>query len=147
MKQKSVNCVCEAIENIDELQNAVKEDCPTGCDTKLLSPNHNLGDTVPFVLFTSKSKPFLAFGNIGGLDNGPCFNTIFFKVEKVNGCCATLSLLIAFNEQKEILDFAEKETVCELFRLEKTHYCIEVDLNHFCAIKCLNPRLINRNLG
>ena len=37
----------------------------------------SLGDTVPFVLFTSKSSPFTAFGNVGELDNGPCFNTVF----------------------------------------------------------------------
>ncbi|MGG4031285.1 CotY/CotZ family spore coat protein, partial [Bacillus subtilis] len=40
--------------------------------------------------------------------------------------------------------FTDKDTVCEVFRLEKTNYCIEVDLDCFCAINCLNPRLINR---
>jgi len=29
--------------------------------------------------------------------------------------------------------------------LEKTNFCIEVDLECFCAIECLNPQLINRS--
>ncbi|MCY8103355.1 spore coat protein [Bacillus mojavensis] len=144
MSQKTSSCVREAVEQIEDLQNAVEEDCPTGCHSKLLSVNHSLGDTVPFAIFTSKSKPLVAFGNVGELDNGPCFNTVFFRVEKVHGSCATLSLLIAFDEHKHILDFTDKDTVCEVFRLEKTNYCIEVDLDCFCAINCLNPRLINR---
>lgn len=70
MSQKTSSCVREAVENIEDLQNAVEEDCPTGCHSKLLSVSHSLGDTVPFAIFTSKSTPLVAFGNVGELDNG-----------------------------------------------------------------------------
>lgn len=69
MSQKTSSCVREAVENIEDLQNAVEEDCPTGCHSKLLSVSHSLGDTVPFAIFTSKSTPLVAFGNVGELDN------------------------------------------------------------------------------
>ncbi len=81
MNQKTTYCVREAVENIEDLQNAVEEDCPTGCYSNLLSPAYTLGNTVPFAIFTSKSKPFTAFGNVGELDNGPCFNTVFSELK------------------------------------------------------------------
>lgn len=37
MSQKTSSCVREAVENIEDLQNAVEEDCPTGCHSKLAS--------------------------------------------------------------------------------------------------------------
>ncbi|MRX71924.1 spore coat protein [Bacillus lacus] len=141
--KKDFSCVCDAVENINDLQNAVKEECPLSCFSNLLNPITVLGDTIPFVLFTKKGKPFTAFGNVGQLSAGPCFNTVFFRVENVHDCCATLRLLIAFDEHANILDF-DKNTVCDVFRLERTDFCIEVDLNCFCAIQCLSPRLINR---
>ena len=144
-RKHSWSCVAEAVENINDLQDAVEEECPSSCYSNLLSPSHSLGDTVPFVLFTSKSKPFVAFGNVGEVDAGPCFSTTFFRVEHISDHCATLSLLIAFDKDRHILDFTDKDSVCDVFRLEKSKYCIEVDLDCFCAIECLNPRLINRS--
>ncbi|KAA6476107.1 CotY/CotZ family spore coat protein [Bacillus swezeyi] len=140
------NCVCEAVENIHDLQNAIDEEgCPTSCFSNLLSPTRHLGDTIPFILYTSKSKPFVAFGNVGELQAGPCFSTVFFRVENIDNCCATLRLLIAFDEHRRVLDFTDdKDKICDVFRLEKTSFCIEVDLECFCAIECLNPKLINR---
>ncbi|MEC1358723.1 CotY/CotZ family spore coat protein [Bacillus haynesii] len=141
------NCVCEAVENIHDLQNAIEEEgCPTSRFSNLLSPSRHLGDTIPFIIYTSKSKPFVAFGNVGELQAGPCFSTVFFRVEKIDDCCATLRLLIAFDDNRRVLDFTEdKDKICDVFRLEKTNFCIEVDLECFCAIECLNPQLINRS--
>ncbi|MED0805975.1 CotY/CotZ family spore coat protein [Bacillus paralicheniformis] len=146
-KCSAENCVCEAVENIHDLQNAIEEEgCPTSCFSNLLSPSRHLGDTIPFILYTSKSKLFVAFGNVGELQAGPCFSTVFFRVEKIDDCCATLRLLIAFDENRRVLDFTEdKDKICDVFRLEKTNFCIEVDLECFCAIECLNPQLINRS--
>lgn len=61
-----------------------------------------------------------------------------FRVEHISDHCATLSLLIAFDKDRHILDFTDKDSVCDVFRLEKSKYCIEVDLDCFCAIECLN---------
>ena len=146
-KCSAENCVCEAVENIHDLQNAIEEEgCPTSCFSNLLSPSRHLGDTIPFILYTSKSKPFVAFGNVGELQAGPCFSTVFFRVENIDDCCATLRLLIAFDDNRRVLDFTEdKDKICDVCRLENTSFCIEVDLECFCAIECLNPQLINRS--
>ena len=146
-KCSAENCVCEAVENIHDLQNAIEEEgCPTSCFSNLLSPSRHLGDTIPFIIYTSKSKPFVAFGNVGELQAGPCFSTVFFRVEDIKDCCATLRLLIAFDENRRVLDFTEeKDKICDVFRLEKKNFCVEVDLECFCAIECLNPQLINRS--
>ncbi|MGD6818945.1 CotY/CotZ family spore coat protein [Metabacillus sp. 84] len=142
-RSKDFGCVCDAVENISDLQNAVEEQCSTSCYSNLLSPVNTLGDTIPFILYTKMGTPFTAFGNVGGLTAGDCFNTIFFRVEHVEKCCATLRLLIAFDAKAHVLDF-HKDSPCDVFRLEKTDSCIEVDLNCFCSIWCQNPRLINR---
>ncbi|KAA0546545.1 spore coat protein [Bacillus sp. BGMRC 2118] len=125
---KEFNCVCDAVENIHDLQEAVEDQCPTSCYSNLLSPANFLGDTIPFILYTKKGEPFKAFGNIGGED---CFKTPFFRVENIDDCCATLSLLMP-----------DCSDICGVNNLVKTAFCIEVDLSCFCAIQCLDPRLV-----
>ncbi|MCD7034997.1 spore coat protein [Metabacillus sp. GX 13764] len=143
--QYDVNCVCRAVENIKAEQDAVEEQCPTSCFSNLLSPTMAPGrDTIPFLLFDKKGNLFSAFGNVGGFsDDNHCFQTIFFRVENLNGCCATLSLLRPVNVKGETISVCDP---CdpEFFGLEKTDFCIEVDLLCFCAIQCLSPDLVNR---
>ncbi|MFC4320618.1 CotY/CotZ family spore coat protein [Litchfieldia salsa] len=136
---KDLNCVCDAVQNIADLQDAVEDCCPTSCYENLLSPVANLGDTIPFMLTNKCGDLFKAFGNVGQLEAGDCFETVFFRVETIrNDCCATLSLL----QPTEAIDCDCKEKVCDVTGLEKTDYCIEVDLTCFCAIQCLSPRLV-----
>ncbi|MBM7659728.1 spore coat protein Z [Bacillus mesophilus] len=131
------NCVCKAVQNIKDLQDAVEDNCPTSCFSDLLSPANFVGDTIPFLLYTKKGDLFKAFGNIGELRGGECFKTPFFRVEGIDGCCATLSLLRPIG-----VDFCETDDICNVERLVKTDFCIEVDLGCFCAIQCLDPRLV-----
>lgn len=49
------NCVCDAVEKILAEQEAVEEQCPTGCYTNLLSPTVTGKDTIPFLLFDKKA--------------------------------------------------------------------------------------------
>ncbi|MBD8067499.1 CotY/CotZ family spore coat protein [Bacillus sp. PS06] len=134
-----LNCVCDAVQNIADIQDAVEDRCPTSCFENLLSPVEFVGDTVPFMLYNQCNDLFKAFGNVGQLDDGDCFETVFFRVETIrNGCCATLSLLRPTNG----VDFDCKDDVCDVTGLEKTDYCIEVDLSCFCAIQCLSPQLV-----
>ncbi|WP_078548033.1 CotY/CotZ family spore coat protein [Litchfieldia alkalitelluris] len=136
---KDLNCVCDAVQNIADLQDAVEDHCPTSCYENLLAPTQFLGDTIPFMLFDKSGDLFKAFGNVGGLEAGDCFETVFFRVEKIrNDCCATLSLLRPTGNG----DFDCKDDVCDVTALEKTDFCIEVDLTCFCAIQCLSPRLV-----
>jgi Spore coat protein Z len=129
------NCVCEAVENILDQQEAVKDQCPTSCYSNLLNPVRSLGDTIPFILLNEKGTPFEAFGNIGG----DCFKTAFFRVENIKHCCATLQLLLPLDCHGKLA-----HEICDVKKLVKTRNCIEVDLTCFCAIQCLSPRLLNR---
>ncbi|MFC4320617.1 CotY/CotZ family spore coat protein [Litchfieldia salsa] len=139
-------CVCDAVQQILDAQEAVEDRCPTSCFENLLSPVNFVGDTIPFVLTGKKGDLFKAFGNVGGFaDDNLCFETIFFRVEKLRGCCATLSLLRTYDAAGETINVCSP---CddELFGLERTDFCIEVDLDCFCAIQCLSPSLVDRAL-
>ncbi|MBM7659727.1 hypothetical protein JOC85_000494 [Bacillus mesophilus] len=146
-KDHDFNCVCDAVRNIADLQDAVEDNCPTSCYSNLLNPAFAPGrDTIPFILYTKKGKPFTAFGNIRP-DNvsSPvigmnAFKTPFFRVNSVDGCCATLELLESDVEpdcRKDVEDI-----ICGTERLFRTNNCIEVDLSCFCAIQCLTPELL-----
>jgi hypothetical protein len=142
---KERNCVCEAVENIKDLQDAIYEQCSTSCFSNLLAPTQFVGDTIPFILYDKNGDLLKAFGNVGGLLGGECFRTPFFKVQDIRkDCCATLSLLRPF-ENGNPVNFKDVDDICEVNRLVKTDFCIEVDLRCFCAIQCLDPRLIHNN--
>ncbi|MBS2968415.1 spore coat protein [Metabacillus sp. KIGAM252] len=144
-KRDIEGCVCEAVENILAEQEAVEENCPTSCYSNLLSPSALPGkDTIPFLLYDKKGKLFSAFGNVGGfLDDMTCFETIFFRVEALRGCCATLKLLKPVDVEGDTLSVCDP-CAEDFFGLEKSDFCIEVDLDCFCAIQCLSPELVNR---
>lgn len=141
-----LNCVCNAVRHIHEMQEAVESEdkCPTSCFEDLLSPTLPAGptrDTVPFVLYCKGdcNDLFRAFGGVG---SNSCFSTIFFRVRKVKGCCATLELLRPVNSSHQKVDVT---TPCSPFNhLERTDFCIEVDLHCFCAIQCFSPELVKR---
>jgi spore coat protein Y/spore coat protein Z len=132
-RMKNKNCVCDAVENILEQQEAVKDKCPTSCYSNLLNPVKSLGDTIPFILFSETGKLFKAFGNVGG----NCFETNFFRVEHISHCCATLRLLLPLDCHGQ-----HAHEVCDVHKLVKTRNCVEVDLTCFCAIQCLSPKLV-----
>lgn len=140
------NCVCDAVEQIIKEQDAVEE--TTACSTRrfgnLLSPTVSGKDTIPFLLYDKKGGLFSTFGNVGGFsDDMQCFESIFFRAESLKDCCATLSILRPVDINGDTL------SVChpcdpDFFGLEKTDFCIEVDLTCFCAIQCLSPDLVDR---
>ncbi|MBM6618246.1 CotY/CotZ family spore coat protein [Bacillus suaedaesalsae] len=140
------NCVCDAVQNILDQQEAVEDQCPTSCYTNLLAPTVAPGrDTIPFILYTKKGKPFSAFGGIGG----DSFRTPFFRVSNLDGCCATLELLEPDLNGGGVNDCTSdiEEIICRTEELERTGFCIEVDLDCFCAIQCLSPDLVESVLS
>ncbi|MFZ3589259.1 CotY/CotZ family spore coat protein [Bacillus sp. DJP31] len=138
------NCVCDAVQAILDAQEAVEDQCPTSCFSNLLSPAVSPGrDTIPFILYTKKGKPFTAFGNLNpGLNS---FQTPFFRVRALDGCCATLELLESNDEPDCNVDVAQ--LICNTEQLFRTQNCIEVDLDCFCAIQCLSPDLVANFMG
>ncbi|WP_018921480.1 CotY/CotZ family spore coat protein [Salsuginibacillus kocurii] len=143
---KSGNCVCDAVLAIHEAQKAVqkKGECVNSCFQNLLKPNGRPLDTTPFMLKGKDGKPFWATGGLTAKTDIP-FNTIFFRVEHVDedDCCATLSLLrpdpaIAFKDKCCV----DPDSILAVTSLERTEFCVEVDLSCFCAIQCLDPELV-----
>jgi spore coat protein Z len=141
-------CVLDAVEAIKDAQDAV-EQCKTSCFNNLLAPTGAEGDTIPFVLSNSDGSPFHAFGDMGNPTD--CYVSIWFRVEEVRGCCATLQVLrpIADNKRLKVSDLVGTDQccislvgACNVDQLEKTNNCIEVDLSCFCSIQCLNPSLV-----
>lgn len=49
------SCVCDAVEKILAEQEAVEEQCPTGCYTNLLSPTVTGKDTIRFSCLIKKA--------------------------------------------------------------------------------------------
>ncbi|MFC0271910.1 CotY/CotZ family spore coat protein [Metabacillus herbersteinensis] len=147
-KHHDQSCVCDAVEHILAEQEAIEESCTTSCYSNLLNPITSPGHaTIPFILYTKKGELFKAFGNVGGLFNDDCFSTVFFRVENLKDCCATLSLLRPYDEEGETLSVScpcDDNGENGFFGLEKSDFCIEIDLNCFCAIQCLSPALVNR---
>ena len=146
-KHHKNGCVCDAVENILDQQEAVEDRCDTSCFENLLSPTNVLGDTIPFMLLDKSGNVFKAFGNIGGFtDDALCFKTVFFRVEALRGCCATLSLLRPYAADGDTIN-VKNPCDDDLFGLERTDFCMEVDLDCFCAIQCLSPALVDRALA
>ncbi len=100
----------------------------------------------PIMLFSKDFTPFIAFGNVGDVEDDchGCFETSVFKVEDIckNSCCGKLSLLRPIDENGCLAN-----SICEIFRLEETDFCVEVDFHCFCAIQRLSMSLVNRPLG
>ncbi|AXF55651.1 spore coat protein [Salicibibacter kimchii] len=147
---ESGHCVCDAVLSIKEAQDAVDkkmDNCINSCHTNLLGPKRpgKIQDTIPFMLKDKKSNLFWATGGLTA-DLMGVFETVFFRVEDVDekSCCATLSLLCPKNDIKFTHNCCVDPTsLSDVYTLEKTHFCIEVDLRCFCAIQCLDPDLID----
>ncbi|MFB4165736.1 CotY/CotZ family spore coat protein [Alteribacillus sp. JSM 102045] len=147
--KKKDSCVLDAVVKIKEAQDEADKRgrCRNSCIDSLLSPigNNNGLDTIPFTLQNKSGEYFHATGGIGRND---CFQTVFFRVEKVDKCsgCATLSLLrpdMGPDFDKCCVDPA---SLCDIVELERTRDCITVDLDCFCAIQCLDPELLEADM-
>jgi spore coat protein Y len=137
----SDNCVCDAVRNILAQQDAVEEQCTSSCFSNLLAPIANGADTIPFILYTKKGTPFSAFGGFSPTPQlRDTFRTPFFRVRDLDDCCATLELLepIGVPEGQDCEADIER-IICRTDSLRRSNFCIEVDLDCFCAIQCFNP--------
>ncbi|MBO9128625.1 CotY/CotZ family spore coat protein [Bacillus sp. 165] len=154
------HCVCDVVKFINELQDAVTDTCPTGCDTPFLGANTAapFANTRPFVLYTKSGDLFLPSNCFKFAGD---FFTIspFLRVESVDDCCAVLRVLTPVAEDhdddchsrgsKHSLQEEARELICAFtnglhnghktipVNLEASNSCITVDLNCFCAIQCL----------
>ncbi|WP_017754659.1 CotY/CotZ family spore coat protein [Calidifontibacillus oryziterrae] len=154
----SGNCVCDVVRAIADAQNEVVENCcDVSCENSiesLLDPSaaNNL-NTVPFILYGKKLKPFKGFGVDFQTPMNfneqvfQCIESFIFRVKTVDDdCCAVLELL-TFEETNgngngdaepmEFDDPCEQINNENLADLTATGICLTVDLTCFCAITCL----------
>lgn len=93
-QSSSCNCIAEILKVINILQSEVcpGDSCLETCTRAFLGPNSSIDfNTRPVTLYTCSGTPLAM--PISNTPNEQTTSTIF-RVEKVNGCCATLRVLI-----------------------------------------------------
>lgn len=119
-----------------KLQQIQLEGCQGECCCSSLLTKIVKSDTIPFMLATPKGT--FSVEAEQKKDHEP-FSTAFFRLEglKPESCQAIISLLKPLTIDDEIAEDLE-----DLYRLERTAIKIKVDLCKFCAIKCLDIKLL-----
>lgn len=133
---RSANCVADTVRFINRLQQAVvpTEIGCSRCNTPILGETSK-ANTRPFILYLPNGEPF-RLATLTDSSNEPI---PVFRVEDVNGNCATLRALTTrrrgcMNDQNGFNEFnLEEET-----EFVPTRTCVTVNLNDFIAIQCLN---------
>lgn len=127
---KGLDCVCDVVKFIDELQSAcVDFICTSNCLNPMLGmPSSGMkANTRVFSLYSKDGTLFEAqFLD----DNCQRQFSEFFRVESVDDCCAVLRVLTLNDGSLGMCKF------------DKTDQCIIVDLNCFCAIACVEDVFI-----
>lgn len=125
-----VNCVCDVVKFIDEIQSAHDGfGCPTNCLNPILGgTNHGVRpNTRVFSLYTKNGDVFHAEFLTSSCDID-CSQ--FFRVESVEDCCAVLRVLEKGTKNMGVCEFTA------------TTQCIIVDLNCFCGIACVEDTFV-----
>ena len=135
---RSANCVTDIVRFINRLQqNVVSTEMGfSQCNTPVLG-EASKANTRPFILYLPNGEAFRLV-TLTGSSNEPI---PVFRVEDVNGNCATLRALAlrrrcCVNNQPGFNDFNDfNVTETELIA---TRTCVTVNLNDFTGIQCLN---------
>jgi hypothetical protein len=134
-KHKKYCSVYKALRVI-KLQQIQLDGCSPECCCSSLLTKIVKSDTIPFMLATPKGTFRVEAEQTK--DHEP-FSTVFFRLEglKPESGQAIISLLKPLTIDDEIAKDLE-----DLYRLERTAIKIKVDLCKFCAIKCLDIKLL-----
>lgn len=131
--ENNKNCVCNILKLINKLQQKETRECEIGCDRPILG-----GDcfcdrplTRPFMLFNREGMLFEVNTNISNLDE----KSSIFRVEKMDGCCATLRVLRVIPSPDDGSNM-----------IGSTDQFVNIDTNCFCGIKCLGDVDLNNNV-
>src|SRR5690625_1280520 len=162
-------CVRDTLRKIIEAQNKIVSpaavNCHTSCENaidELLSPssrnNRPRYTTIPVTLINGCGKPFIGSGIVNRAPNGErrdyfdCVESPVFKVRGFTNraeTCVSLELLIPVHhhrdgdqQEHQVTDCGT--TTCDFFKhpihnFKSTGICINVDVNCFCGITCLDP--------
>ena len=136
---ESCRCIAEILTVINVLQqnaNCCGDTCLETCDRGFLGcGTTTLGcNTRPVILYTCCgngtpwSMPTTRENVVCGDDGVVCSNV--FRVEKIDGCCATFRVL------------AENPDTTSIYPYVATNSFFTMNLNCLCAIRCLNDTYI-----
>ena len=134
---RSANCVADTVRFINRLQQAVvpTEIGCSRCNTPILGETSK-ANTRPFILYLPNGEPF----RLAVLTDNPSEPIPVFRVEDVNGNCATLRALAtrrsSCNENSSSFD--EFNSMRFETEFVPTRTCVTVNLNDFIAIQCLD---------
>ncbi|WP_144513093.1 CotY/CotZ family spore coat protein [Bacillus sp. FJAT-22090] len=133
--KKSSEVLCAAMEELKFFQDLIM-DCPTKYHGNLLAKIVGC-DTIPFFLITKKGD-LLSEINIKEQ-----YTTNYFRVESIDCdmCLITISLLKPLDIEGKYTD-----SICDVFRLEKSTVCKVIDLSQIGAIQLLDIGLLKRNI-
>lgn len=125
-------CICNILNIINILQNNVEkfDNIPNTCDRPFLgfsnTNNSFVFNTRPITLYTRDnsllSMPYTLLDDEG--------TSSVFRVEKVNGCCATLRVLASNPDTGSVLPYVSTDSF------------FTVNCNCICAIQCLADTFI-----
>ena len=140
------SCISDILKVILVLQqNACPDSCLDSCDRPMLGggPNCLVCNTRPIMLFTccGNGTPFSMStdkDNVMVCSNPQVINcsndcSSVFRVEKLDGCCATFRVL-APNPQ---------ESCCNSMPYIATNSFFTMDLSCVCAVKCLSDTFVD----
>jgi hypothetical protein len=96
-----------------------------------------LKDTIPFLLYLNNGQIFYAYGNIGKQKGSDCFTTPFFRIEEIEDGFTTLRLLKPNYEGT-----STNQEICDVIYLEKSPFCVDVNIELFGGIQFLSPQLV-----
>ena len=134
---KECNCIAEILAIIIILQgNACPENCLNSCDRPILGGGENCvicntrpimlytacGNNVPITLPTSKN-------NTDCSQQGSNCSSVF-RVEKVDGCCATFRVLAPNPDETSVYPYVSTDSF------------FTIDISCVCYIRCLNDTYV-----
>ncbi len=116
-------CIAKILKVIDILQKECNNECfPEGCDRPFLGANGlSIYNTRPITLYTKTGNLF----TVNYFVDNVLTTSSVFRVENVNGCCATLRILAATVEN-------------DITTYTATNEFVTVNLECFCILRCLN---------
>ena len=141
------SCIAEILKVILILQqNACPDNCLDSCDRPMLGGGPNClvcntrpvmlytccGNGVPWTMPTSKDSTTVC-SNSGCSNNMSSECSSVFRVEKLDGCCATFRVLAPNPE----------ESCCNSMPYIATNSFFTMNLDCICAIKCLNDTFVD----
>lgn len=139
---RSANCVSDIVRFINRLQQAVvpTEIGCSRCNTPILGETSK-ANTRPFILYLPNGEAF----KLAVLTDNPSEPIPVFRVEEVNGNCATLRALAnrRLPCHPNSASFDEFNGAGFETELLPTRTCVTVNLNDFIAIQCLDDVFVN----